>query len=101
MAVSDALKSFRKGDYGDDKGKEEKPSSRVINLTDDEAKELMPYQEKFGPGEEMVIEATGKLEDGHFHVMSVKYAQGGGPESDEDMKKVAGLDNAYPPGMPS
>jgi len=47
----------------------------------------------------MVVEATGKLEGDHFHVMSVRYAQGGEKACDDDMKKVAGLDSAPAPMM--
>lgn len=76
---SGALKKFREDGYPKDKGEGAPESSgvRTLKLTDDESKELAPYQEKFGPGEEMVIEATGKLEGNTFRVVSVRYAQGG------------------------
>lgn len=91
MAFGETLKSFRKGDYGEkDDGNDEEGSSshRMITLTGEEAKELEPYQEKFGPGQEMVIEATGKLEGDHFHIMSVKYAKDSGMDVNADAEAV-------------
>ncbi len=91
---SEALQKFRSGGYpesNEDKDNEsEGPGGvRVIKLSEEEAKELQPYQEKFGPGEEMVIEATGKLEGTSFRVMSVKYAQGGGaPDENKDAEEM-------------
>lgn len=85
MPVSDALKQYRDSGYGGKKedsgeGQKEK-TSRVINLTDDEVKSLQPYAEKF-QGDDIVAEVTGRLEGSHFHVMSVKYAEGGSGEPD-------------------
>lgn len=96
MEYGDALKNLRKGDYGEDEKEEGTSSHRMISLTDEEAKELTPYQEKFGSGQEMVIEATGKLEGDHFHIMSVKYAEGKGEgmdanaDAEEVMAKMRG-----------
>lgn len=77
MAVSDVLKNLRQSDYAG-KGaqpKEASPSPRTIKLSGDEMQALQPYQPK--PGEEIVLEVTGRLEnDGDFHVLSVKYAGG-------------------------
>ena len=96
MAVADTLKKFRSQDYGPkgdapEEGSEDAPETpRTIRLTDDEAKSLQPFQ--VHPGEEIVLEVSGKLEDdGHFHVMSVKYANPSGM-GDEDAAKVAGVE---------
>jgi hypothetical protein len=90
MAVSDALNNMRSQDYGakPDAGEtpEESSGVRVIQLTEEEQKELQGYSGK--PGEEITCEVSGKLEqDGHFHVMSVRGTGGGG--LDEDAKAVA------------
>lgn len=100
---SGALKKFRDSGYPKepDKPEEDEKSSgvRTIKLSDEEAKELTPYQEKFGPGEEMVIEATGKLEGDVFRVMSVKYAEGkgGGMNMNADAESV--MNQMRPPMM--
>lgn len=88
---SGALKKFREDGYPKDKGDEKPESSgvRTLKLTDEEAKSLEPYQEKFGPGQEMVIEATGKLEGTTFRVMSIQYAEGKGGEGQMDMNADA------------
>lgn len=81
MDVSNVLKGIRQEGYGqrqdkkDDSKKDDNHSenTRMIKLSDDEVKGLEPYQ--IAPGEECILEVTGKLEeDGHFHVMSVQYA---------------------------
>ena len=75
------LKKFRESGYPEDE--EEKPESsgvRNIKLTDDEAKDLQPYQKV---GKEIVIEATGELEGTTFRITGgVKYASGAGGEQD-------------------
>jgi hypothetical protein len=91
---SGALKKFRDSGYSKtgpeepEEGKEESSGVRTLKLTDEESKELTPYQEKFGPGQEIVIEATGKLEGNVFRVMSVKYAEGGAPEGNADAEEL-------------
>lgn len=93
MDVSNVLKGMRQGGYGsgpgkkDDAKKDENHSenTRMVKLSDDEVKGLEPYQ--VSPGEEIVLEMTGKLEeDGHFHIMSVKYADGESEMSDQVAK---------------
>jgi hypothetical protein len=89
MPVSEVLNKFRKGDYGDDQKKEESSSaSRVINLTEEEQKFLGENPEA---GQEVSCVVTGKLEDGHFHVMSIRPQ--GGEITEEDTAKVAGMDS--------
>lgn len=100
MPVSEVLKKFREKGYEDAPEKEEPETTRVIKLTDEEAKELQGYQKE--PGMEQECLVTGKLEeDGHFHVMSV-HAPGGGPgqnEMDEMAGQVAGSPMGGPPMM--
>jgi hypothetical protein len=92
MPVSDVLQNFRKSGYASEPdsadSSEEKGATgpRSLALTDEEVKSLAPYQAN--PGEEIVLEVTGRLEGNHFRVMSAKYAQGPGSE-DEDAQKVA------------
>lgn len=95
MAASDELKKIRSQGYdrneADNDPDQPNDTSRTIKLMDEEMKSLEPYQIK--PGENIVLEVTGNLEqDGHFHVMTVKYAQGKGDgNSDEQMaQEVAG-----------
>jgi hypothetical protein len=101
MPISETLKKFRGNEYanGDDKSKgesEESQGVRSFKLSDEESKSLEPYTQRYGPGEEIVLEVTGRKEGDHFHISSVKYASGasGGmePPADEDARKVAGLD---------
>src|ERR1700751_5083053 len=108
MSISEALDHLRTSDYGgDSKDKpSEKEGVRVLKLSEPEAKELAGYQEKMGPGSEMVIEDTGKLEGDHFHVMSVKYAQGGGgqdtnADAEAVMDKMRGIPMMAPQVQPS
>lgn len=89
---SEALKKFRESGYPKDKGDGGEESSsgvRTIKLTDDEKKSLEPYQQKFGLGEEMVLEVTGRLEDHGFRISSVKYAEGGESEGSMDVNADA------------
>ncbi len=94
---SGALKKFRESGYPEDDSEDDEKSEssgvRTFKLTEEEAKELQPYQEKFGPGEEMVVEATGKLEGTTFRISSVKYAQG---EEKEDASQVMGMPGSIP-----
>jgi hypothetical protein len=96
MDLSGPLKNLRKDGYKqgapqqEDSGK--KTMSRIVKLSDDEMKSLEPYQ--VNPGEEIVLEMTGRLEDsGHFTVMGVKYASGG---MDQGAEKVAGIQQPAP-----
>lgn len=89
MPISNVLKNFRDGGYGKNSSEsedKESSSSRMLQLSEEEVKSLEPYQVK--PGEEIILEVSGKLEDDHFHVMNVKYADGGG--MDDMAAKVAG-----------
>lgn len=96
MDISGALQSFRQKGYAEKKGgpesggsgEPESKTSRVIHLSEEESKEIAPYQEQNGPGSEIVLEVTGKLEGSHFRVMSVKYAppQGDPSESAQVMQ---------------
>lgn len=89
MPISDALKSFRKGEYGDkeqpESGGDEPSSPRVIHLTDDEKKAF--EGSSVSPGQEVVCEVSGKLEGDHLHVMSVR-ASGGGQDVNADAEAV-------------
>lgn len=85
MAVADELRKVRENGYkpgafeastgenGNDPD-EANQTSRIIKLSDEEVKGLEPYQVK--PGEEVILEVSGNLEGDHFHVMTVKYANG-------------------------
>lgn len=92
MAVSDVLKNYRSSGYSSGKAnsgeKQESPGPRVIKLSEEEVKGLEPYQVK--PGEEIILEVTGRLQGNDFTVLSAKYATGGQePSEDEDSKAVA------------
>lgn len=111
MAVSDVLKNFRNSSYGaGDKGNPEAPapddggeapnpdaSPRTIMLTAQEQKSIEPYQ--VNPGDEITLEVSGRLEDDHFHVLSVNYSGGG--EIDDGSKAVAEGLVGKVPGMPT
>lgn len=92
MSASEVLKGYRSQGYGEKPTKsvgaddstndpnEPHTTSRIVKLSDDEVKGLEQYAIK--PGEEVILEMSGNLEsDGHFHVMTVKYAEGKGKES--------------------
>ncbi len=93
MAATDFLKKFRDkgyspgGDDAKDKGMdsgEENSTSRIIKLSDDEQKKFAQAK----PGEDLVCEVHGSLEeDGHFHVMTVDPMGGGsyGGNSEQEM----------------
>ena len=101
MPASDMLKEARSRDYMDEKPEEgndpdeENRTSRIVALTDEEQKSLEGYQIK--PGEQIVLETTGNLEpDGHFHVMTVRYAsgsKGGGEDMASMAKEMASMIN--------
>lgn len=96
MPASDALKNLRSSSYGADKPSDDKPEaegeksemSRIIALTDDEKQAFAQAK----PGEDLVCEVHGTLEDDGFHVMSVSAPNGGSYGTDEkDMaQQVAG-----------
>lgn len=70
--VREALGKMRQSGYGD--SPEESPEgSRVITLSEEEAKSLAGYGK---PGEEVTCTVHGKLEGDHLHVMSVESSQG-------------------------
>lgn len=89
MPVSDVLKNFRGSDYGaGEKGdkpseKSEGTSSRTIELSPEEAKSLGGAE----PGAEVTLQVTGRLEDTHFHIMSVQ-GQGGESDTNADAEAV-------------
>jgi hypothetical protein len=98
MAFSDSLKKMRAsgypgGDKEDDDDEKESSGSRILKLSDDEAKAAGAK-----PGQEVKLQVSGTLEeDGHFHVMSVEPAGGGGMPDEQGMAaQVAG----QPPMMP-
>lgn len=86
----DALKTYRKKEYGDgakkfmmpDKGgmmekkdgEKEPGTSRIIKLSEEEMKSI-----GYEPGKDVSCEVHGKVEkDGHLHVMSVSPMESGG-----------------------
>lgn len=97
MPISDMLDKFRKSGYSSPKKSEDHASTpRTIQLSDDEMKSLQPYN--VSPGEEIVLEVTGKVEeDGHFHVMSAKYATGPGDDSGESKPPMVRMDTQPSP----
>lgn len=80
MAIGDVLKGMRQNGYQKAEEAEGAPAQRAFPLTPEETQQLMPYQEKYQ--DEIVVEATGKIQDGMFHVTQVKYADGDGMKSE-------------------
>lgn len=92
MAATDILKTYREKGYAStspekpgegkeaaDPGKSGTP--RIIKLSDDEQKAFAQAK----PGEDLVCEVHGTMEEGgHFHVMSVA-PPAGGPGGEQDM----------------
>src|SRR5258706_13462910 len=104
--VTETLRKVRtsfdnKGPKDEMKGPDDemKGSSRMVKLTESETKSLEPYQAK--PGEEIVLEMSGTLEqDGHFHVMSVSYSEGGAmKEGPSNLDSPGGMSPGMGPGM--
>lgn len=105
MPVSEVLKNFRGASYGAPKDSEgddgeENSASRILKLSDDEIKSVAGA----GPGQEVTMTVTGKLEGDHFHVMSIQ-AQGGpmgAPDQNADAQAVmAKMRGPMAQGMPS
>ncbi len=94
MDVSSVLKGFRNSGYDGDDGDDDQEDSdlgpRTFKLSGDEMKSV---QSK--PGESVTLQVTGRMEEGHFHVMSVAPAEGMPNDEEKQMAaQVAGQDIA-------